>query len=211
MLRRLRSNLMIKESTLAIAATDDKHALGAPRDLQEHISRLEAKGLLTRISHPINKDTELHPLARWQFQGGLDEDKRRAFLFTNVVGSDGRKYDMPVVAGALAASPEIYALGMGVALDDIGNTWLKAIQNPIPPVTVNRGACQDIVITGDGLRAPNGGLKALPVPISTPGFDAAPYLTATICITKDPETGIRNMGTYRAALKATDRLGVRMA
>ncbi len=30
-------------------------------------------------------------------------------------------------------------------------------------------------------------------------------------MTKDPETGIRNMGTYRAGLKARDRLGVRMA
>jgi 4-hydroxy-3-polyprenylbenzoate decarboxylase len=47
--------------------------------------------------------------------------------------------------------------------------------------------------------------------VSTPGYDAAPYLTATLCITQDPETGIRNMGMYRAALKATDRLGVRMA
>ncbi len=49
------------------------------------------------------------------------------------------------------------------------------------------------------------------MPISTPGFDAAPYLTATLCVTRDPETGIQNMGTYRGALKATDRLGVRMA
>ena len=49
------------------------------------------------------------------------------------------------------------------------------------------------------------------MPISTPGFDAAPYLTATLCVTSDPDTGIQNMGTYRAALKATDRLGVRMA
>jgi len=180
-------------------------------DFQDHLADLEARGLVVRVDRPINKDTELHPLARWQFQGAVPEDKRRAFVFTNVVGSDGRKYDMPVVVGALAASPEIYALGMGVALDDIGTAWLKAIQNPIPPMTVNHGACQDVVITGDALRAPDGGLKALPVPISTPGFDACPYLTATICVTKDPETGVRNMGTYRGALKATDRLGVRMA
>src|SRR5258708_28332180 len=53
-------------------------------------------------------------------------------------------------------------------------------------------------------------MKLLPVPISTPGFDSAPYLTATLCITKDPVTGIQNIGTYRAALKATDRLVVRM-
>ena len=49
------------------------------------------------------------------------------------------------------------------------------------------------------------------MPVSTPGFDAAPYLTATLCVTRDPDTGIQNMGTYRAQLKATDRLGVRMA
>ena len=48
------------------------------------------------------------------------------------------------------------------------------------------------------------------MPVSTPGFDAAPYLTATLCVTRDPENGIQNMGTYRAALKATDRLAVRM-
>ncbi len=87
---------------------------GRPRlDFQEHLADLEASGLLVRIDRPINKDTELHPLVRWQFLGGVPEDKRRAFLFTNVTDSKGRRYDMPVVVGALAASPEIYALGMG--------------------------------------------------------------------------------------------------
>src|SRR5258708_20223615 len=176
------------------------------KDFQEHFAGREKRGVVVGVDRPINKDTELHPLARWQFQGALSEDKRRAFVFTHVVGSDGKKFDMPVVAGALAASPEIYALGMGVTLDQIGPAWLKAIQNPIAPVSVTSAACQEVVIKGEALKAPGGGLAALPVPISTPGFDAAPYLTATICITQDPETGIRNMGTYRGALKATDRL-----
>ena len=184
---------------------------GPPLDFQEHLARLEARGLLRRIDRPINKDTELHPLMRWQFQGGLKEDERRAFLFTNVVDASGRKYDTPVAIGALAASARIYAVGMGCAVEEIGDAWMRAIANPIAPVRVGSAPCQDVVIKGDALRAPNGGLKALPVPISTPGYDAAPYLTATLCITADPETGIRNMGTYRAQLKATDRLGMRMA
>jgi UbiD family decarboxylase len=185
--------------------------LSPAKDFQEHLARLEAQGLVVRVERPINKDTELHPLARWQFQGAVPEDKRRAFLFTNVTGGDGRKFDMPVAVCAFAASPEMYALGLGVKIEDIGRAWLKAIQNPIPPVRVNSAACQEVVIKGDDLKKPGGGLAALPVPISTPGFDAAPYLCATICITKDPESGIRNMGTYRGQLKATDRLGVRMA
>jgi 4-hydroxy-3-polyprenylbenzoate decarboxylase len=99
---------------------------------------------------------------------------------------------MPVVVGALAASPDIYARGMGVSVDDIGTAWLNAINNPLPPVTVTTAPCQEVVITGEALRKAGGGLAALPVPVSTPGFDAAPYLTATLCVTKDPETGVRN-------------------
>jgi 4-hydroxy-3-polyprenylbenzoate decarboxylase len=186
-------------------------AQDAPSDLQEHLARLTARGLVTRIDHPIDKDSELHPLARWQFQGGLREDERRAFLFTNVVGAQGERYDIPVLVGGLAASPEIYAVGLGVPVEEIGKVWVKAMAEPIAPVLVEDAPCQEIVETGEALRAKGGGLAALPVPVSTPGFDSAPYLTATLCVTKDPESGVQNMGTYRAALKANDRLGVRMA
>jgi len=184
---------------------------GPSLDLQTHLALLEANGLLVRVDRPINKDTELHPLVRWQFIGGLPEEERRAFLFTNVVDSRGRRYDIPVAVGALAASAKIYALGMGRPVDEIGAAWTHAIANPIPPVVVGSPRCQEVVITGDDLRRADGGLARLPVPISTPGFDAAPYLTATLCITRDPETGVRNMGTYRGALKKPDRLGVRMS
>jgi UbiD family decarboxylase len=183
----------------------------APSDLQEHIARLTERGLVTRIDRRIDKDSELHALVRWQFQGGLREEDRRAFLFTNVVGAHGESYEIPVLVGGLAASPEIYATGLGVAVDDIGELWVKAMANPIAPVLVEKAPCQDVVQTGKDLLAERGGLASLPVPISTPGFDSAPYLTATLCVTKDPENGTQNMGTYRAALKANDRLGVRMA
>ena len=194
----------------------EKHEANGPLDhgpridLQHHLRDLEAQGLLLRIDRPINKDTELHPLVRLQFLGGMQADERRAFLFTNVTDSRGRKYEMPVVVGALAASPRIYAIGMGKKVEEIGASWLHAIQQPIPPVRVSDAICQEVVITGDALKQKGGGLAALPVPISTPGFDAAPYLTATLCTTRDPETGVQNMGMYRAALKATDRLAVRM-
>jgi UbiD family decarboxylase len=179
-------------------------------DLQMHLADLEVRGLLVRIDRPIDKDTELHPLVRWQFLGGIAESKRRAFLFTNVTDRTGRRYEMPVAVGALAASPDIYAVGMGQPVAGIGQAWMKAIANLIAPVEVASAPCQDVIVAGDDLRQPGGGLASLPVPVSTPGFDAAPYLTATLCITRDPDSGIQNMGMYRAALKATDRLAVRM-
>ena len=182
---------------------------GPRLDFQEHVANLEAAGLVQRIDTPVDKDTELHPLVRWQFVGSVPEDKRRAFVFTNVTDAKGRKYDIPVVVGALAASPEIYAIGMGRPVEEIGAAWMNAIAHPIAPVSVNSAPCQQVVVTGDDLKAP-GGLAALPVPVSTPGFDSAPYLTATLCVTPDPDSGVQNMGTYRAALKAADRLVVRM-
>ena len=183
----------------------------APADFQEHLARLEARGLVTRIERAIDKDSELHPLARWQFQGGLPEEERRAFLFTNVTDARGGKYDIPVAVGALAASPEIYAAGLGVPVSEIGEVWVRAMAKPIPAERVESAPCQEVVLSGDDLTKPGGGLARLPVPISTPGFDSAPYLTATLVVTKDPESGVRNMGTYRGQLKAQDRLGVRMA
>jgi UbiD family decarboxylase len=193
------------------AGTGRTHSTrSGPRlDFQDHLADLEAAGLVQRIDTPINKDTELHPLVRWQFVGGVPEEKRRAFVFTNVIDSKGRKYDIPVVVGALASSPQIYAIGMGRKVDEIGEAWMAAIAHPIAPITVASAPCQEVVLTGTDLQSP-GGLAALPVPVSTPGFDSAPYLTATLCITRDPETGVQNMGTYRAALKAADRLAVRM-
>lgn len=196
---------------MAMNATRATTSGGPSPDFQTHLRKLEAAGLLLRVERPINKDTELHPLVRWQFLGGIPEEERRAFLFTNVTDSSGRRYEIPVVVGALAASAKIYALGMGCAVEEIGAAWMRAIANPIPPVMVAQACCQQVIMQGEELRRPGGGLASLPVPISTPGFDAAPYLTATLCITRDPETGVRNMGTYRGALKSTDRLGVRMS
>jgi len=113
-----------------------------------------------------------------------------------------------VVVGALAASREIYRIGIGCALEEIGERWTEAIANPIPPVVVERAPCQEVVIEGDALDSPGKGLDAIPVPISTPGWDNAPYTTLSQYITKDPDTGVQNMGNYRGQVKGPRRLGM---
>src|SRR2546423_2086843 len=180
-------------------------------DLHEHLDRLDRAGLLYRINEPVNKDTEMHPLVRWQFRGGIPEAQRKAFLFTNITDSKGRRYNIPVVIGAFAANPEIYRIGMNVPrLEDIGSAWERALANPISPRVVQTAPCHDVVVQGRDLSGPGKGLESLPVPISTPGFDAAPFFTATGVITKDPDTGVQDMGTYRGHLKSSDRLGMMM-
>ncbi len=181
------------------------------RELDGHLKALDEAGLLHTIDAPINKDSELHPLVRWQFRGGIKESDRKAFLFTNVVDGKGNTFDIPVAVGALAANEDVYGVGMGCAVDEIAGKWTDAIANPISPRLVNSAPCQEVVIEGDDLLGEGNGLDALPIPVSTPGFDAAPTLTATNCVTKDPETGVHNMGTYRCGLKSPNRMVIRMA
>src|SRR3989441_12462468 len=129
---------MAKKSKIGSTAEPKRRDAGAaPRraypDLHEHLEALKRAGLLITVDRPINKDTEMHPLVRWQFRGGIEEPDRKAFLFTQVTDAKRRKYDIPVAVGALAASREIYRIGMGCALDGINETWNRAMAKPIPP------------------------------------------------------------------------------
>ena len=175
--------------------------------LGKYVEGLERAGKLVRITTPINKDTELHPLVRLQFRG-LPESQRKAFLFENVVDARGRRYDIPVLVGALAGSADIYALGMGCKLEEIEDVWRHALAHQIAPVEVDNAPCHEVVITGEALTRAGEGLGRLPIPISTPGFDNAPYTSAGHWVTKDPETGMHNLGNYRGMVKAEDRIGV---
>src|SRR5438132_12889889 len=171
---------MAKKSKIGSTAEPKRRDAGAAPtrdypDLHEHLEALERAGLLITVDRAINKDTELHPLGRWQFRGGIEEPDRKAFLFTQGTDAKGRKYDIPVVVGALAASREIYRIGMGCALDGINEIWNGAMAKPIPPRIVEDAPCHEIVIEGDELDKPGKGLDSLPIPISTPGWDIAPF------------------------------------
>ena len=53
------------------AARGKSLARGYP-DLHDHLKALDEAGLLVTVDRPIDKDTEMHPLVRWQFRGGID-------------------------------------------------------------------------------------------------------------------------------------------
>ena len=113
-------------------------------DLHEHLEELGKKGLLLTIDRPIDKDSELHPLVRWQYVGGVEEHERKAFLFTNVVDGRGRRYKFPVVVGAFAGNREIYCIGMRTPPEKVQARWDHAIANPLPPRIVERARARSI-------------------------------------------------------------------
>ena len=175
-------------------------------DLRELIRVLEENGKLLRIRKEINKDTELHPLVRWQFRG-LKEEQRKAFLFENVTDSNGRKYQGSVLVGGLSASAAIYSLGLKCEPEEVADRWIYAMDHPVEPVLVSEGPVQEEIHMGQELLS-HGGFMEFPIPISTPGFDNGPYITAGHWITKDPETGRRNVGNYRGLIKAPGLSGM---
>jgi len=179
------------------------------QDLRSHLETLQQAGKLRRITTPINKDTELMPLVRWQFRG-LAEAQRTGFLFENVIDAKGRSLPGSVAVGIYAASSDVYALGMDCPASEIRARWLQAQTKPLPPRLIESGAAQEEVHVGPSLLS-HGGLSEFPIPISTPGFDASPYTTASNWITKDPETGWTNCGNYRGQVKAPDRMSTLLA
>lgn len=176
-------------------------------DLREFISALDEHGKLYRIHREINKDSELQPLVRWQFRGGIPEEARRGFLFDNVTDGKKRKYNCQVLVAGLSGSESIYCLGLKCQPDEVADRWIYAMDHLIDPVLVSSGSCQEEIHRGDQLLE-HGGLLEFAVPMSTPGFDNGPYITAGHWITKDPETGKRNVGNYRGLIKGPTTTGL---
>jgi 4-hydroxy-3-polyprenylbenzoate decarboxylase len=176
------------------------------KDFREYVAALEADGLLRRVTTPICKDTELMPLVRLQFRG-LPAEQRTAFLFENVTDQLGRRYPGPVVVGVLGANRAVYAKALGCAPDGITERWSEVHSRYIEPRLVADGPVMEEIHEGDDVLEHDGILE-FPHPISTPGFDPAPYFTSPFWVTKDPETGIRNVGTYRVMVKAAGRGGM---
>ena len=177
--------------------------MGHYASLREYIEMLESREKLFRIQREVCRETDLHPLVRWQFRG-LPESERRAFLFEKVASVTGRKYSMSVLSGACASSRAIYALGMGCEEHEIFERWINAQKNPIDPVVVPKGAVQQIDIDTNLDDA----VDAIPVPLANPGFDSSLRLTAALWVTADPETGQRNVGIYSGYIRNGGRISV---
>ena len=166
---------------------------------REYLEVLERNDCLKWIEAEVDKDWEITSVARNYFRRTMNSE-RKALGFRKVKG-----YDTPVVLGAIGASRKIYGLAMETepGFEQIKDAWNRALSNPIPPVMVETGPCQEVVLEGDEVD-----LNRFPIPTWTPEKDPNPFLTAPCLITKDPENGLANIGTYRMEIKAKDKTGV---
>lgn len=165
---------------------------GHHEDLREFLALLEADGLLLRVKSPVNVLTDVGSMIAWQFHG-LPEEQRKALLFENVISPEGVTYDASILSG-LYASRRIYAMGIGCNASEVNERWVRALRNPVEPTLVSTGSCKEEIHRGAELE--DLGLDEVPIMMGNPGYDAAPWTTAGWVLTKDVETGVRNVGAY---------------
>jgi UbiD family decarboxylase len=165
-------------------------------DMREFLADLERAGELKHVKTQVDKDWEISTLTRKYFLQ-LPAEKRPALFFDNVKG-----FDVPVVVSVFG-NRRRYAMGLGVAPEEIGRRWVKALDSPIPPELVKTGPCKENIMLGKDVD-----LLRFPIPIWTPGKDVGPYITAPGCVSRDPETGQVNVGTYRLQVKGKNKTGL---
>lgn len=165
------------------------------KSMRDFIEQAEAEGMLHRIKAEVDWDLELSHIAK------LNEEKQGpALLFKNVKG-----YDSPVITSVCTTTQRL-ALILGAPRDstlvDLMRLWVEKNENKIPPKWVDSGPCKENIMTGDEID-----LFKFPVPKFYPMDGGRFFGTAHFVVTKDPDTGWVNLGTYRLQLLDKNHLG----
>lgn len=169
-------------------------------NLKKFIEALEAAGELRRVKAEVNADLEITEIA-----DRVSKAVGPALLFEKVKGSD-----YPLLINAFGSYPRMrMALSCG-SFDEVA-ARIEANLRMKPPSTlagkirmlftlrelagylprkVSSAPCQDNVYTDGPL------LDRLPILKCWPD-DGGPFITLPCVITKDPETGLQNLGMYR--------------
>ncbi len=157
-------------------------------DLQSYIAFLEQHNHLIRVKSEVDPSFELAGIAK-KFEGG------KAVLFENVKGSD-----FPALIGLywnrdfMARFFQTSSARLPFALADDIRAWRR---NPIEPVIIEQGPANEVIETDPDL-------DTLPIPHHAEG-DGGRYLTSSVVIAKDPDTGVRNLSIHRMMVTGKNR------
>ncbi len=169
--------------------------------LKDFVIHLHQQGELVEIKEPVSPYLEITEIT-----DRVSKAQGPALLFTNPKG-----YDIPVLINAYGSEKRM-AMALGVNhLDEIAARIRELIQMKPPgsfmekvtalfklkeiagfmPKQVRSGRCKEVILKGE-----EASLDQLPVMTCWPK-DGGPYITLPQVFTRDPITGIRNVGLYR--------------
>jgi len=174
------------------------------KNLRDFIDFLESRGELVRVREPVDRDLEITEIVDRTVKAGGP-----ALLFENVKG-----FQTPLAINLFGTDRRMaWALG-AESLDEAAERMAEAVEMSPPgdwreklrmlpkiaslgrilPRKVSRGACQEVVLTGEDID-----LDILPAQLCWPG-DGGRYITQTQVFSRDPATGARNVGMYRVQI-----------
>jgi UbiD family decarboxylase len=169
-------------------------------DLRPHLEFLEERGLLTWVHAEVDASWEIGSVM-YLLDQKVPIAERVAVGFDRVKGCPHQK----VVTGVVAGTPTMIPAAFQNEAPDLPSALARireGIKDPIDTVRGDSGRCKECLIDENAVD-----LSRFPVPIWTPGRDAGPYLTPLV-VTKDPETGVPNVGIYRVQVVDGTRLCV---
>jgi 2,5-furandicarboxylate decarboxylase 1 len=163
-----------------------------PKDMRTWINQLEQAGELARISEEVNLE--------YQMAERLAKAREKAPLFENIKGHPGWK-----VLGTAPANMRQVALAFNTEPASVNTEYARRMDKGLTKCKmVSSGPVKDLIFKGGDIR-----LTDLPAHVQGQK-DAGPYITTGICITKDPDTGIRNIALHRIQVKGDNKTGIMM-
>ena len=174
----------------------------APRDLREWLERVEAIGELRRIKAEVDRDEEMSAVA---YLAGQTPGSP-ALLFECITGFP--RGDR-ALWGILGSSVDRIALSIGeptgLGVMDLIRRCRTRFNRAIPPVTIDPASApvNEFILLGDRVD-----VTRFPAPRHWP-LDGGRYIgTADAVITRDPEGGWLNVGTYRMMVHDRNHVGL---
>lgn len=153
------------------------------QDFRQFLVALKRAGDLIEVSRPVALKYEVGKALKQSYV-----HNGPAIVFAN----NGTEF--PLVAGVYGNRRKAL-LAFEATEHTIVQKVLRGLEKPIPPTVISGAApCQELVLTGAAID-----IRRFPVPIYSPK-DGGPFITPGLVVSKDPETGVFDIGHYRHQL-----------
>jgi len=174
-------------------------------DLREWLSRVDAIGELARVRQPVDRDEEMSAISYLVAK----QQPSPAVLFERPRGFDKSSIGAKMLWNILGPSVKRVALTLEEPADTPTVELIRRVKDKLkrrlPPreVAVNQAPIYQNTLTGKKID-----LNQLPIPRHWP-LDGGRYAgTADAVITRDPDSGYLNIGTYRMMVQGKSQVGL---
>lgn len=176
-----------KENHLETAESLKEPGKEPIKNMRTWIAQLEAAGELIRIDKPVDPLTEMGAL--------LFQSREKALLFENL--PHGWRS-----LGQAPANIRHAALAFGATEETVVPLVAERLGKLIPPVIVTDAPVQEVVFK-------KGEFDLTQFPVHIAGQrDGGPVLGCGLVVTKDPDTGQRNVSFHRLQIKGPNKSGI---